>query len=129
MELSQEYNIYLGKKCGNYLGWKMYIKKSVYNKEMRDWRTNMKKSSCSRVLKYKNKPKWEGYLNGNEGGRALFKLRAGDCDRRKQWDQLSNKLYRLCSKEVESISHLLTECELIWKPEVVKRGPGGGKRE
>ena len=91
----------------------------------------MKKSSCSRVLKYKNKPKWEGYLNGNEGGRALFKLRAGDWDmwdRRKKWDQLSNKLCRLCSNKDKSSSHLLTECEMIWRPEVVKGAPGG-KRE
>ena len=113
----------MSKECGNLKNWKKYIKENSSRKEIKNWRQDIRKSTTTRSMIGKRKPKWENYMTGNEAAVALFKLRAGDWDmweRRSKWGK-NSKECRICGGPSESIVHLMTECEIMGKPDIFKK--------
>ena len=78
IELAAYFDIDMNKECGNLKNWKKYIKENLSRKEIKNWRQDIRKSTTTRSMIGKRKPKWENYITGNEAAVALFKLRAGE---------------------------------------------------
>ena len=96
--------------------WKQGVKRTIWEQYKTDWSITTHTMSTLDILRHKEGPSWEGYLDGSWGGKCLFKLRAGDWNmwtRRRHWRTQQEPECKLCHKEVETATHVIGECQCI----------------
>ena len=108
--------------------WKAYVKQGIHEKVLEEWREKIDTHRTTELLRYKQGPKWEKYIDGSWGAKCLFKFRVGDWDmgyKRVHWKGEEALGCRLCGDGPESVEHLILSCDKVAQirnPWILKHG-------
>ena len=99
----------------NIMRWKKVVNQKVRELGWRKWKSGMESKSTLVWYREKEVPKCERYYDGSWGSELLFKARTQSLEvngRTYRWNTDRNRMCKMCNiEEVESVYHLIVECE------------------